>query len=341
MRVVIWATKQASHNSEFKVTLLWAQLFTLPFISLLRLFCFMIFDMCGRTRLPVSRYQTNRIDNCREEHIYLAKWARVYSIHWLISSNLTLLPILNRDHPNDRLSFLYLSMLTLHFKCSLMFSQLTTEWSSKMGEEKTWPWSIYNCTQLVQAIYKMIGSTMKMPEDESTPERRTEKIFRQMDKNSDGRLSLEEFIEGAKSDPSIVRLLQCESSGSGRECSSNNQAPAAGSTSTSSISSSTSSSTSAAHSNASSSMPATSKANTTATDNSAPPPPTTTTSGQVTIFAGPTSASASASVNAGNKMRNDNANNVATPNEPANGPRSSWAEPRRASWWRFWQLLCH
>ncbi|TGZ55612.1 hypothetical protein CRM22_010369 [Opisthorchis felineus] len=49
---------------------------------------------------------------------------------------------------------------------------------------------------VIASIYTLIGSTIKLPEDEATPERRANKIFEQMDTDHDNRLSFEEFCEG-------------------------------------------------------------------------------------------------------------------------------------------------
>ena len=44
-------------------------------------------------------------------------------------------------------------------------------------------------------------------EDENTPQKRVDKIFSQMDKNHDEKLTLDEFKEGSKNDPRIIQAL--------------------------------------------------------------------------------------------------------------------------------------
>ena len=54
--------------------------------------------------------------------------------------------------------------------------------------------------EIVSAIYKLIGARVDFPDDEQTPQMRVDKIFNNMDKDLDGKLSVEEFLEGAKHD---------------------------------------------------------------------------------------------------------------------------------------------
>ncbi|CBY43002.1 unnamed protein product [Oikopleura dioica] len=57
------------------------------------------------------------------------------------------------------------------------------------------------------AIYSMVGSTVELPQEENTPEKRVARIFSLMDKNDDGYLTMSEFMEGSKKDPSIIQAL--------------------------------------------------------------------------------------------------------------------------------------
>ncbi|XP_019643494.1 PREDICTED: neuronal calcium sensor 1-like isoform X8 [Branchiostoma belcheri] len=104
------------------------------------------------------------------------------------------------------------------FICALSITSRGT-----LDEKLDWAFNLYDLDNdgyitkqemlnIVEAIYAMVekGTMLELPPDEDTPEKRVNKIFAQMDKNKDGKLTKEEFREGSKCDPWIVQALSLE-----------------------------------------------------------------------------------------------------------------------------------
>lgn len=84
------------------------------------------------------------------------------------------------------------------------------EWAFRMYDrDKDGQVSKKDMLEVIRAIYKMVGVQTN---DNDAPKRRMEKVFKQVDKQKKGKLSFEEFVEGAKVDHSIVHLLECDPS---------------------------------------------------------------------------------------------------------------------------------
>jgi neuronal calcium sensor 1 len=104
----------------------------------------------------------------------------------------------------------------IDFSEFLLALSVTTR--GKLVEKLEWTFLLYDLNhdgfisraemlRIVDAIYRMVGDSVPMREDETTPEKRVEKLFTLMDKDHDGRLSRQEFIEGCQKDPLICQAL--------------------------------------------------------------------------------------------------------------------------------------
>ncbi|KAL3186090.1 hypothetical protein MRX96_028217 [Rhipicephalus microplus] len=69
------------------------------------------------------------------------------------------------------------------------------------------PDPFWECVRDMTPSIRCWETRRKSPNKRNPPQERVDKIFDQLDKNHDNRLTLEEFREGSKQDPKIVQAL--------------------------------------------------------------------------------------------------------------------------------------
>ena len=62
-------------------------------------------------------------------------------------------------------------------------------------------------TKLVQSIYQVMGTNNRQAVDLESPEERARDIFKRMDRNGDGRVTKEEFVQTCLIDQRLIELL--------------------------------------------------------------------------------------------------------------------------------------
>ena len=62
--------------------------------------------------------------------------------------------------------------------------------------------------EIIRSIYNMMSDNEVPVTEEDSPEKLAEKLFLQMDEDGDGEVTIDEFVEAAKDDATILKLLQ-------------------------------------------------------------------------------------------------------------------------------------
>ncbi|CAE6514472.1 unnamed protein product [Rhizoctonia solani] len=95
---------------------------------------------------------------------------------------------------------------------------VSVTYRGRLDEKLKWAFQLYDIDgdgfitydemlQIVRSVYERDRHMAILPADEDTPEKRVDKIFRNMDRSKDSRLTYDEFVEGNKQDPIIAQSV--------------------------------------------------------------------------------------------------------------------------------------